>query len=109
MRHQTAYGARSRYQGPPERLPAKPHPSAVGYMEEFLQKVWKDARAGRVLMASADHPALEATDEFPGVITAPAGRVPKYAPDRTVLPDGRIINDARRYNLWCHKFRHPPA
>ena len=38
VRHQVAYGARTRYQGPPQRLQAKPHPSAVGYMQEFLQK-----------------------------------------------------------------------
>ena len=78
-------------------------------MEEFLQKVWKDAQAGRVLLASADHAALDKTPDCPGVITAPAGRAPKYAPDRTVLPEGRFINDARRYNLGCHKRRHPPA
>ncbi len=43
VRHQVAYGARTRHEGPWARLPEKPHPSAVGYMEEFLQKVWKDA------------------------------------------------------------------
>ena len=78
-------------------------------MEEFLQKVWKDARAGRVLLSSSDHPALEATEDFPGVVTAPAGRVPKYASDRTLLSEGRFINDARKYNEGCHKHKHPPA
>ena len=78
-------------------------------MEEFLEKVWKDTRAGRVLLASADHPALEPSDVAPGVVTAPAGRVPKYAPDRTLLPEGRFINDARKYNDGCHKDKHPPA
>ena len=56
LRHQVAYGARTRFQGPPQRVQAKPHPSAVGYMEEFLEKVWTDTVAGRVLRASADHP-----------------------------------------------------
>ena len=70
VRHQTAYGARARYQGPADRLPVRPHPSAVGYMEEFLQKVWKDARAGRILVASTDHEALNKTADCPGVVTA---------------------------------------
>ena len=81
----------------------------MGYAEEFLEKAWKDARAGRVLFVSADHPALEAGGGWPGVVTAPGGRVPKLAPDRTVLPEGRFINDCRKYNEGCHKERHPPA
>ncbi len=63
-------------------------------MEEFLQKVWKDTYAERVLLAPADHPALEEQDDCPGAITVPSGRVPKYAPDRTVMKEGRFINDA---------------
>jgi hypothetical protein len=109
LRHQVAYGARTRYQGPPHRVQAKPHPSAIGYMEEFLEKVWKDTTAGRVLLASADHLALEASATHPGTVTAPAGRVPKYGPDRCVLPEGRFIADARGYNEGCDKYRHPPA
>ena len=46
IRHQVAFGARTRHEGPGVRLPAKPHPSAVGYAGEFLEKAWKDARAG---------------------------------------------------------------
>ena len=62
-----------------------------------------------VVGSSADHPAFEPSEHGGGVCTAPSGRVPKYKPDRTLSCEGRIINDARCYNLGCDKFRHPPA
>ncbi len=74
-----------------------------------MEKIWKDARAGRVLLASADHSALEQGEDFPGVVTAPAGRVPKYAPGRTLLEEGRFINDALGHSKGSDKYRHPPA
>ena len=86
------------------RVPAKPHESVRGHMDEAMEKLWKDARKGRVLLcgeASAPHLA--------GVLASPWGRVPKLNPDRTVSDEGRFIHDQRRMNETGHKYDHPPA
>ena len=78
-------------------------------MEEFLSKLWKDAVAGRGPLAPADHPALEESDDYPGVVTAPAGRVKKYLPNRPESCEGRFIWDARMHSEGGCKHNHPPA
>ena len=66
--------------------------------------MWKDAKAGRVLLCSA-----ELGDELEGIHATPSGRVPKQNPDRTISEEGRFIHDQRAVNELGSKYNHPPA
>ena len=73
-------------------------------MEEAMEKLWKDAKKGRVLpCGTGSEPYLQ------GVISSPWGRVPKMSPDGTVSEEGRFIRDQRAMNDSGHKYRRPPA
>ena len=72
------------------RVPSKPHASVQGHMEEAMEKLWKDAKRGRVLLCGkGSEPYLN------GVLSSPWGRVPKMNPDRTVSSKGRLVWDAK--------------
>ena len=69
-----------------------------------MEKLWKDARRGRVLLCGrAAEPYLG------GALSSPWGRVPKMSPDRTISDEGRFIHDQRAMNETGHKYLHPPA
>ena len=70
------------------------------HMNEAYQTIWKDVRAGRVLVGS-DRVALL------GLISHPFGRAKKLNPDRTECETGRIYHDAREMNEWTPSSLHP--
>ena len=84
------------------RVPSKPHESVRGHMEEAMEKLWKDARRGRVLLCGK-----ESEPYLRGVLSSPWGRVPKMNPDRSVSEEGRFIHDQRAMNETGHKYLHP--
>ena len=61
------------------RAPSKPHESVRGHMEEAMEKLWKDAKKGRVLLCG-----MESDPHLQGAMSSPWGRVPKMNPDRIV-------------------------
>lgn len=93
---------------------AKNHGSVRGYEEETLQKAWKDASYGAVLLCSAEtqdqkvNAAVEEVLLTSCVAESPMGRVPKQNPDRTLSSEGRPINDMRSRNEFGSKYDHPP-
>ena len=108
-------GVPSRAQARPGREKAKNHGSVRGYEEEMLQKAWKDASFGAVLLCSTEtsdpkiNQAVEDVLARDGVAESPLGRVPKQNPDRTISVEGRPINDMRARNSHGSKYDHPPA
>ena len=57
------------------RVRAKPHRSAVEHVEEGLDKLWKDAHRGRVLLFSG-----EVEQYLDGVVSSPFARVASTTP-----------------------------
>ena len=96
-------GVRARTPVPPGRWRTHPHNSVKEHIREAYEKMWKDVRAGRVLLCSA-----ELQGELDGVLATPSGRVPKQNPDRTISEEGRFIHDQRSVNELGSKYNHPP-
>ena len=72
------------------RVTAEPHASAKGHLREAMDRLWKDARRGRVLLCD------DRSEEFlGGTLSVPLARVPKMNPDRTVSEKGRLVWDQR--------------
>jgi len=107
-------GVPSRARTAPVRERAKNHGSVRGYEQEMLEKAWKDASYGAVLLCSnetpdaAENEAIEEVLVRSGVTESPLGRVPKQNPDRTISKEGRPINDMRGRNASGSKYDHPP-
>ena len=81
----------------------------------MLQKAWKDASYGAVLLCSTETEDQEENRQIDQILTeskvaeSPLGRVPKQNPDRTISAEGRPINDMRARNASGSKYDHPPA
>ena len=101
-------GVPSRREAAPARELAKNHGSVRDHEDELMQKAWKDAAYG-ALMVDPETPGVESVLTRSGVSESPLGRVPKQNPDRTVSAKGRPINDMRKRNEHGSKFNHPPA
>ena len=103
IRRVEAEGAPSRTPNrPTSRVQSEAHRSAKEHIDEVFHKIYKIASHGRILLcSSASEPYLE------GVISTPMGRVPKYKPDRTLSPEGRLVHDQRfPINELGSKFDH---
>jgi len=90
-------GAPERRKLPAMRIKAKSHNSIQGYEMDILEKAYKDTQHYGVILCSRKHESV-----FQGATEAPAGRVPKKNPDRTISSEGRTINDMRSANLAGH-------
>ena len=108
-------GVPSRAKSTPKREKARNHGSVRGHEEEMLQKAWKDASYGAVLLCSTETEDQEENRQIDRILTeskvaeSPLGRVPKQNPDRTISAEGRPINDMRARNASGSKYDHPPA
>ena len=108
-------GVPSRAKSTPKREKARNHGSVRGHEEEMLQKAWKDASYGAVLLCSTETEDQEENRQIDQILTeskvaeSPLGRVPKQNPDRTISAEGRPINDMRARNASGSKYDHPPA
>ena len=109
LRQCVVQGAPSRARTAPVRERAKNHGLVRGYEQELLEKAWKDASYGAVLLCSGETPDAaenEAVEEVlvsSGVTESPLGRVPKQNPDRTISTEGRPINDIRVQRTGCFR------
>lgn len=110
-------GVPSRAQARPGREKAKNHGSVRGYEEEMLQKAWKDASFGAVLLCVQRKPAiLKSTKQWR--MSWPGMALPKALwveyPNRILIApfrwkDDRSINDMWARNSHGSKYDHPPA
>jgi len=68
---------------------------------------------GRVLVCSANHPALcqfeSDPEKFPGVYSVPINAVDKQNPDRSISTKIRVVTDLRGPNATGDPRNHPPA
>ena len=79
----------ARSTGPRARAAARPHQSAVSAGPQLYRQLWKDAAAGRILLAPLE--MAEATRAQ----SSPFCAVEKLNPDRTVAEERRIVHDQR--------------
>ena len=78
LREVRAQGMPARYQGQRERVTTRPHPRARADMGQVYVQLMKDIAKHRVLVASANHPALKHT------VSSPFELVPKMLPNRSL-------------------------
>ena len=103
LREVRAQGMPARYQGQRERVTTRPHPRARADMGQVYVQLMKDIAKHRVLVASANHPALKHT------VSSPFELVPKMLPNRSLSTEARLVHDQRQVNGGTHKDLHPPA
>ena len=103
LREVRAQGMPARYQGQRERVATRPHPRARADMGQVYVQLMKDIAKHRVLVASANHPALKHT------VSSPFELVPKMLPNRSLSTEARLVHDQRQVNGGTHKDLHPPA
>jgi len=110
-RTQAREGARARQQGTTARTPCKPHTSALLAMDKLWSKTLEDARLGRVLLCSQDHPALDADlekgEEYYGVLSCPLGAVEKQTVHREFSGTYRGVFDLIARNAEGDPRNHP--
>ena len=103
LRDVRSQGMAARFEGKRARVRAGLHPNAKRHLEQVFVQIAKDVGKHRVLVADADHPALE------GTIASPFEAVDKMLPDRSISVEKRVVHDQRGVNGGTSKFFHPPA
>ena len=109
LEEMAARGVPSRRIGPRVRVKAKNHGSTRGHEEELLEKAWKDAKYGGVILCSDDDEGVARILDACNVVESPGGCVAKLNPDHTVSTEIRSIHDMRSENEANDKYSHPPA
>jgi hypothetical protein len=113
LRTQMYQGARVRQEPTNPRIRTEPHFGATQKILQVWETQWKDVAPGRLLVCSANHPALCRVEadpvNKPGVFSVPINAVDKQNPDRSISTKIRVVTDLRGPNETGDPRNHPPA
>ena len=86
----------------PETPRVRGFPYKPGQSFDIVSKIWKDAKAGIILICST-----HTVTEYDKIISTPSTLVTKKLPDRTLSTEMRLISDVRLFNNFCDKNDYP--
>jgi hypothetical protein len=78
------------YYGPRTRVEGMAYQSAKAHINEAYDQIWKEVKAGRVMLFPDDGSEVLST-----VVSSSFNRVPKQNTDRTISSEGRFCHDLR--------------
>ena len=88
--------------GEPDRPRVRGFPYKPGQGFEIISKIWKDVRAGRILICTT-----RTITEHDKIVCTPSTLVTKKLPGRTLSTEMRLISDVRLVNNFCDKNDYP--